>query len=112
MPDALGDDLTLGKDELAALDAALRAAFPDLPPLKQMVLFGLGVNLPDIVPTTTLQEAVFELIAWAAKTGQVRALVQAAVNANPDHPGLRAFATRHAIFPAPAPNPQSALRTP
>ena len=112
MPDP---DLPLDPTQMAQLQAALLDAFRDRAALRQLVQFGLDMNLERISTAGTLDDAVFEVLMWAdARGGYLRRLLNAASATNPANPALRAFCIGLGL-PLPAPLPAgsaSALAAP
>jgi len=64
------------------------------------------------VGTQDLNAAVFDLLDWSHARDRDRELVAAAVEANPDHQALRAFAIEVGVIAAPSPPPPSTNPTP
>lgn len=73
------------------LVAALVDAFPSYDALDRMVSFGLDERLERIAGLARLDAVAFSLVRWAEARGLLGALVEAARNANPGNPTLRAF---------------------
>src|SRR5690348_5113769 len=73
-----------------------------------MVSFGLDLNLPTIVNSTSLEGMVFELIEWARTQGRVQDLIEAAERQNADNPVLRAFLNGLRPNPSGPPDPPTA----
>ncbi|HKP53618.1 MAG TPA: effector-associated domain EAD1-containing protein [Chloroflexia bacterium] len=75
------------------IQAALLSAFPDKSNLKQMALFGLGINLDTIAGGSNLAAITFNLIEWAVANDRLLDLVRAARKANSGNAKLKAVAT-------------------
>jgi hypothetical protein len=73
---------------IEGLVVALSDAFT-LADLEQLVFFALGETLPAVAGGDTLIDRVFNLVQWAQRTGQLPALVAAAVAARPKNDALR-----------------------
>src|SRR4051794_15960500 len=86
------------------LQEALLEAFPSITDLAQMVAFELNENLAAIASGSNLSSVVFELVVWADARGTVKALIQAALSANPDNEQLRALAAQMGISVTPEPH--------
>jgi hypothetical protein len=84
------DDIT-GKQQGELADALI-AAFGDKETLRRMVRTQLDKNLDAIAGGSDLQALTFDLVGWAKRSGYLRELVQAAVDAQPRNHTLRAFA--------------------
>lgn len=91
---------------LKRLQDALLDAFPSWNDLAQMVRFGLGERLEQLVARDSLSSAVFALIEWAESRGQLDVLIASARSANPGNPRLRAFQMANGEERAPAAAPQ------
>ncbi len=107
--------MQLTHTQLRELDTLIRAAFPSRSELMRLTLYELGENLDELAPTTNLNDAVLELIRWAQAHDRLADLLQAAVAANPDNTGLRAFvaqvsSTLTPSTPNPAPTPSLTLQ--
>ena len=76
--------------QVGALERALLSAFDEYG-LRRMVRTELEKMLEEIAGGNTYGNKVFSLITWAESTGKLSALIQGALNANPDSPDLRAF---------------------
>src|SRR5207253_6374689 len=85
----LPDSLRLSGAQRRDLLNALVSAFPSISDLRQMVSFELGQNLEQIAGLRDLNSTVFDLLTWAEARGQMAALIQGAVNANPGNPESR-----------------------
>jgi hypothetical protein len=72
------------------VQAALLGAFNEAE-LKQMVKFGLGFDLEEIAGGATLEEKVFNLVAWSERTGRQMQLVSAAQDVNSENLQLRSL---------------------
>jgi Effector-associated domain 1/Trypsin-like peptidase domain len=79
-------------EQYKRLHEALVAAFPDANSLRRMVRFGLDQNLDAVADTSTLNDAVFELLRWADSTNRIDHLIIAARNSNPGNSMLREIA--------------------
>jgi hypothetical protein len=88
---------------LKRLQDALLDAFPSWNDLAQMVRFGLGERLEQLVARDSLSSAVFALIEWAESRGQLDVLIASARSANPGNPRLQAFQMSSGAQHAPAP---------
>src|SRR5437016_5595001 len=97
--------LELTKEQRRQLYDALLAAYPSPDMLKIMVSFGLDQNLASIVPSTSLEGMVFDLIEWARQQGRLAELLQAAQQRNADNPLLRAFCATLDAGQPPTPSP-------
>lgn len=89
---ANGEDRTarLSGRQKQELCAALEDAFTYFA-LQQMVSFYLEVELEGITWGGNLKKSVYDLVIWAEKAGQVRALINGARQANPTNPKLIDF---------------------
>ncbi|MEM7538965.1 MAG: effector-associated domain EAD1-containing protein [Chloroflexota bacterium] len=76
--------------QVGALEQALKRAFNEAR-LQRMVRIELDQTLEEITGGDTYTDKVFSLITWAESTGKLGALIQGALNANPDNPDLNAF---------------------
>jgi hypothetical protein len=76
------------------LRAALCSAF-DQDTLAEMVTFGLGKTLGELVAPGSLRSVAFRLILRAAREGWHRDLIRAAREHNPGNPALRQFCADH-----------------
>ncbi len=74
----------------AKLHQALLAAF-DEPGLRQMVKFGLDVDIDAIAGGKDLNERAYNLVSWAQRVDRVGELVAAARQANPTNQELAAI---------------------
>lgn len=93
------------------LQESLIDAFPTELQLAQMVRWGLRVNLAAIAGSGTLEEITFRLIAyWAEPRHKLRELIQAARQANPDHPGLMELAREEGLMLKAPPGLEKILR--
>lgn len=84
------DEMT-GKQHGALADA-LVDAFGDKETLRRMVDVNLPKTLEAIAGGSNLDAVAFDLVAWAMRSGYLRELIQAAVDAKPRNRRLRAFA--------------------
>jgi hypothetical protein len=82
----------------------------DLDVLKRIVKYGLEENLSTIASDRNLTTAVFDLVAWAERTGRTADLIHAAVSEIPGNPALKQLikqpwvvALIAAVMQAPAP---------
>ncbi len=71
---------------------ALLDAFRSRDALKQMIFFGMGENLDNLVGNGGLRSIAFEVIQWSQEQGRDAELLKAAVDANKGNPRLKAFA--------------------
>src|SRR5438094_205551 len=76
--------------ESQQLHKALLSAFT-YEDLRQMLDFGLNVQLEAVGGGSNLNEIVFNLIKWAEAQGRTEDLIYAARNANPSNSDLRKF---------------------
>jgi hypothetical protein len=74
------------------IQAALLSAFPGKSNLKQMAMFGLGINLDNVAGGDTLSAITFNLIEWAIAHDQLLDLVRAARQSNSGNAKLKAIA--------------------
>lgn len=96
----------LSGGQLAALQAALLAAYPQRSALEQMVRFQLNVPLNQIAGNGNLQTVIYEVLEWAVSVGRTAELFAAAQKGNPGNPVLKALPAellRLAAGAAPAP---------
>lgn len=73
---------------------AIMSAFPGVPELDRMVLYGLGENRVAIAGGNDLRAMVFSLVTWAQAGGHTQRLFDAARKGNPTNPKLLALAER------------------
>jgi hypothetical protein len=78
---------------------ALLDAFPTEDSLKQMLYFGLNVNIAVVAGGSNLGERAGNLIIWAESAGKFDALIVAARNQNPTNPRLRDLAEGRLLVP-------------
>lgn len=101
--------MSLTGAQVQELQDALVRAF-DQGALLQMARVQLEVNLFAVAGGNSLNDVVFNLIAWAERTGRTADLIAGALAHNPQNPELRAFQAR---YPAAAANqPLTALMRP
>jgi pSer/pThr/pTyr-binding forkhead associated (FHA) protein/class 3 adenylate cyclase len=81
-------------NQFEELHQALISAF-DQSSLTIMVRVHLGQKLARIVAGGTFNDAVFQLVEWAERQGQVAELVRAAYRANPRNEALAQFIARY-----------------
>lgn len=86
--------MKLDGQKIEAIQNALISAF-NLSELKQMVRFGLDVDLDDISLAGNLKDVTFQLIEWAERQGKLDLLIQEAYKANPHNPELKALYHEH-----------------
>lgn len=89
-----GEDLALSPAAREELVKALMAAFPRLSELEMLVSLKLDENLEAIAGQQNLEQAIFDVVNWARKTGNLRALVQGAYERNSRNALLKKF-VRH-----------------
>jgi hypothetical protein len=81
--------MSLTGDQTRQLVNAL-AGVGDLDVVKRIVKFGLGEDLPAVVAANKdLNSTVFDLVAWADRTGGTADLIRAAVSELPGNLGLK-----------------------
>ncbi len=83
--------MPLSGDQFKRIQEALLDAY-DESSLRQMVRTRLDITLDHVAGGGNLSEIVFNLIGWAERTGNVRALIDAATVDNPGNPALQALA--------------------
>ena len=81
----------LSGTQLAALQAALLATYPQRSALEQMVRFQLDVSLNQIAGNGNLRTVVYEVLEWAVSAGRTAELFAAAQKGNPGNPALQAL---------------------
>lgn len=90
----------LTRDQHNQLNQLMIAAFPGKD-LERLAAFRLGTHLETITRSGTLADQVFDLIRWCEARGQMRDLIQAAVDDRPSRQDLVAFAAPFGIHPHP-----------
>ena len=75
------------------LDNALLVAYPQPEDLRPLVRYDLHTNLEDITQGSG-RKIIFDLIQWAAAHNQLEALLQAALEFNPNNPELKQLAAK------------------
>lgn len=81
----------LSGSQLAALQTALLAAYPQRSALAQMLRFQLDVSLNQIAGNDNLQTVVYAVLEWAVSAGRTAELFAAARTGNPGNPALQAL---------------------
>jgi hypothetical protein len=85
--------LQLSLAQFERLLKAFLAAFMSKADLDQLLFFGLGIQLDEVVNAAdTRQNIVFNLIRWAQSQGRLEELIRAAQRTNSGNPELRAVA--------------------
>jgi hypothetical protein len=77
--------------QLEAAMKALLAAYSNMEALTELVQFGMGENIAEIVGGASLRTVVFNLLQWAQMRGRLTELLQAAIDRTPDNPQLQEF---------------------
>src|SRR5690349_4788031 len=94
----------LTPEELGEFKTALLSAFPTLSEFRQVVFFGLGENLEQIVGGQTSSEIIGNLVQWAESHNRTADLLKAAQDSNPGNSKLKAFAQSYWSNPPPLPS--------
>jgi hypothetical protein len=87
--------MELNNEERRQLHGALLSAFTTRDGLKQMVNFGLDVDLDTVTASGNQANVVLDLIQWVVAQGRVDELVRAAHQENPGNPKLKEFIEQH-----------------
>jgi hypothetical protein len=96
--------MALAQNDRRQLHKVLVDAFQTIADLDLMTGIHLGVPREHISGKGTVPGIVLDLIVWADSRGRVADLLEAAREANPTHPDLRALAARVVTEAAPMPD--------